>query len=152
MPATPESHPIGNRPKDDTFRDALETLERILGASAAQADPPDFIALENGLRALHARFRVHQATGFFNPESNPALAAAPQLGDDFTRLSGEHPRFLGMIDRLIRHVEAMPDRPAEDRDVFLLRVREMITGLRRHEAEEESLFQVALCQETGGES
>ncbi len=147
------SDAFGNRPKDDSFRDILPELERILGnAPSPDADPPDFFLLDNALRKLHARFRGHQGADFFNPKSNPAVAAALEFGDEFVRLSAEHSRILGLLDWLIRRVDAMPDRPVEDRDVFLLRVREVIAVVRRHEAEEERLFLLALWHDTGGES
>ena len=152
MAATPESHPFAKRSKDDTFREILAALERILGdAPRPDADPPDYLLLYDELRRLHARFRVHQASDFFNPQTNPALASAPQLGDEFTRLVAEHSRILGLLDWLIRRAEAMPDLPSEDRDVFLLRLREMIAVLRRHEAEEDRLL-ITLWHDTGGES
>jgi len=153
MAIKPGPHPRDNRPKEDTFRDVLSEIERILGdAPSPDADAPDFFKLDDELRKLHARFRSHQGADFFSPKSNPAVAAAPQLGDEFTRLCAEHSRILGLLDWLIRRVDAMPERPVEDRDVFLLRVREMIAVLRRHEAEEERLFHIALWHDTGGES
>ncbi|MDO8631616.1 MAG: hypothetical protein Q7R41_14110 [Phycisphaerales bacterium] len=152
MAARPESQPFARRPKDDTFREILAALERILGDTPRpDADPPDYLLLCDELRRLHACFRVHQASDFFNPQTNPAVAAAPQLGDEFARLGDEHSRILGLLDWLIRHVDAMPDRPVEDRDVFLLRLREMIAVLRRHEAEEDRLL-ITLWHDTGGES
>ncbi len=153
MATTPESHPFAKRPKDDSFREILAALERILGnAPRPDADPPDYLLLDTELRKLHVRFRSHQAADFFNPQTNPAVAAAPQLGDEFTRLSAEHSRILGLLDWLIRRIDAMPERPVEDRDVFLLRLREMIAVLRRHEAEEDRLFLITLWHDTGGES
>ena len=153
MAISPNSHPLHSRPKDDSFRDILPELERILGdAPSPDAGAPDFFLLDNALRKLHARVRGHQGTDFFSPKSNPAVAAAPQLGDEFTRLSDEHLHILGMLDWLIRRVDAMPERPVEDRDVFLLRVHEVIAVVRRHEAEEERLFLIAHWHDTGGES
>ena len=152
MTATPKPRASANRPKDDSFHDILAELERILGnAPRPDADPPNYLLLDAELRKLHARFRVHQASDFFNAQTNPAVAAAPQLGDEFTRLGAEHTRILGLLDWLLRHVDAMPDLPVEDRDVFLLRLREMIAVLRRHEAEEDRLL-LTLWHDTGGES
>ena len=59
---------------------------------------------------------------------------------------------IGMLDRLIRPVDSMADRPLEDKEVFLLRVRELISMIRRHCAEEDRLFYLAVWHDTGGES
>ncbi len=40
----------------------------------------------------------------------------------------------------------------EDKEVFVLRGRELLAMLRRHEAEEDRLFYLAVWRDTGGES
>jgi hypothetical protein len=46
----------------------------------------------------------------------------------------------------------MVDRTLEDKEVFVLRGRELLAMLRRHEAEEDRLFYLAVWRDTGGES
>ena len=41
---------------------------------------------------------------------------------------------------------------ADASDVFVLRVRELIAVVRRHDAEEDRLFTLAIWHDTGGES
>ena len=68
------------------------------------------------------------------------------------RLRTEHSTILGMLDRIIRSTDALGDQTVEDKDVFFLRVRELLATVRRHEAEEDRLFYLAVWRETGGES
>ncbi len=153
MTKASESHSRGPTNPTGSSTALLMELKKVIGqAPDPKGEPPDYELLASKLRNLHAHFRTHQASDYFSPSTNPAVAAAPQLSDDFTRLSTEHPRIMGMLDLLIRNVESMPDRPVEDRDVFLLRIRELIAVLRRHEAEEERLFLLAMWHDTGGES
>jgi hypothetical protein len=56
-----------------------------------------------------------------------------------------------MLDWLTRRVDAIADSTLEDKDVFLLRTRELIAVLRRHVAEEDRLFYLSVWRDTGGE-
>ena len=77
---------------------------------------------------------------------------SPELAEEVKRLREEHPIILGKLDRMIRLVDSMPDRTLEDKEVFFLRGNELIALLRRHEAEEDRLFHLAVWRDTGGES
>ena len=134
-----------------SVKDAVDALEALVGRDPGQIlDGPQFPTLAQEMRQLHARFRAHHTANILDPKRSPATAAAPELTEQFDRLRSEHPRILGQLDWLIRHVDDMPDRALEDREVFTLRVREVIAVLRRHEAEEERLVDMALWRDTGG--
>jgi hypothetical protein len=104
------------------------------------------------MRRLHAQIRAHHAADFIHLGQDGGEGCPPEFSDDITRLRGEHMHFLGELDRLIRCAEFMVDRTLEDKEVFVLRGRELLAMLRRHEAEEDRLFYLAMWRDTGGES
>lgn len=134
------------------LRDTLHKIENLLVHSTAQASSAAYLnTLGDGLRELHARVREHHAASRLT-ESEDGTHIAPEYLDALTKLSDEHSHLLGMLDRLVRIVDSMPDRQIEDRDVFFLSIRELIAVLRRHEAEEDRLFALSMWRDTGGES
>lgn len=144
-------HPT--RPRtDDSIKASLGLLEVMLDHAADRMFDADFFEeLGTELRRLHARMRIHHAAEYAGSAPTADLVP-PELSEEWNRLRAEHPIFLGQLDRLIRSVDSMADRTLEDKEVFLLRGRELIAMLRRHEAEEDRLFYLAVWHETGGES
>lgn len=136
----------------DSIKASLARLEQLLAGMTPQgSDTRLFAALDVALRELHARVRVHHAESSIS-SADDAQKIPPECLEELTRLSSEHSTILGYVDRIIRTVDSMADRPPEDRDVFFARVREVIAVLRRHEAEEDRVFSLALWRDTGGES
>ena len=151
--ATTESNPPLELGRDarDSITAALDQLEARLNEGQDQPFGEEYAeALSEHLRRLHAQFRIHRA-GDLNVDADVA-ALPPELIEVYRRLQAEHPVLVGQLDRLTRSVESMPDRPPEDKDVFILCVRELIATLRRHLAEEDRLLCLALWHDTGGES
>ncbi len=150
--ATSDAQVRQQQSPDDSTKDILQRLEVLLVALQDRgSDAAPFTALANELRCLHARIRAHHAADSL--ESSDGRGALPaELSQEGDRLRGEHTHILGMLDWLIRHVDAMADQSVEDKDVFFLRVRELIAVLRRHDAEEDRLYAIALWRDTGGES
>lgn len=111
-----------------------------------------FERLNEEMRRLHAQIRAHHAADFIHLSQDGCEGCPPEFSDDIARLRGEHMHFLGELDRLIRCAESMVDRTLEDKEVFVLRGRELLAMLRRHEAEEDRLFYLAVWRDTGGES
>ena len=125
---------------DALMQDALERL----------VDPEFAESLSEQLRVLHARFRTHTAADI--RARDEGLEIAPHLVDDFKRLREEHVSVLGSLDRLIRSTESIGDASLEDKEVFVLRVIELIATLRRHMAEDDRIFYFSMWQDIGGES
>ena len=138
---------------EETTKYALRNLEELLAAAPDLAsDAAYFATLSNEFRSLHARIRAHHGAMCLQPpEGQPPVIPAERT-EEWNRLCEEHVHILGMLDLLIRHVESIADQGTEDKDVFILRVKELIAVLRRHEAEEDRLYAIALCRDTGGES
>lgn len=137
---------------DDSIKQTLRRVEDLL---VAAPDPgPDaayFMTLANEFRFLHARIRAHLAADCLQaPSGTPVLPA--ELTEEWGRLRDEHAPILGMLDWLIRHVGSIAEQDTEDKEVFILRVKELFAVLRRHDAEEDRLYAVALWRDTGGES
>jgi NAD(P)-dependent dehydrogenase (short-subunit alcohol dehydrogenase family) len=151
MEATAEPTPMRVKSPDDSFTQSLTCLEAILDRQREKPiDSSCCDVLTDELRRLHVRFRAHDAAGYFaSVEAVPA--AAPELAEDITRLCGEHQHILGQLDWVVRNAGALVDRPVEDQEVFVLRLRELIAVLRRHEAEEDRVFFLAVWRDTGGE-
>ncbi len=136
----------------DTLEQFLEPLEQFLEQAWQQEfDDSTVESLAGQFRTLHARLRSHDAAQHLATGQQIAQAP-PQHADDLRRLLGEHSQLLGMLDRLVRTVDALPGLALEDKEVFYLRGRELIAVLRRHEAEEDRLFFLSLWHDTGGES
>ncbi len=138
--------------RDNSVKESLRLLENLLDqAGDSMFDNEFFEEVEKELRLLHARLRSHHASDQLGINEG-RLDARPELRDEAKRLQTEHPTIIGMLDRVIRAAESMADRTLEDKEVFILRGREIIAVLRRHEAEEDRLFYHAVWRETGGES
>ncbi len=139
------------RSPDDSFKDSLSALEAILDRESDRvADKASCEVLKDELKRLHARFRAHDAAGYFSP-SDPVPDVPPELAIQVENLRAEHQPILGQLDWLVRNAGSIADRSAEDQEVFVLRLRELIAILRRHEAEEDRVFYLANWRETGGE-
>ncbi|MCH8149772.1 MAG: hemerythrin domain-containing protein [Planctomycetes bacterium] len=141
------------RAGDDSISATLPQIEALLDESSARMfDGEYFEKMATELRRLHARVRVHHAANELNICDESEANTAPELLREQARLRGEHSDILGRLDRIIRSTNALPDQTVEDKDVFFLRVRELLATVRRHEAEEDRLFYLAVWRETGGES
>lgn len=136
-----------------SIKHALRHLEELLVVAPERGpDAAYFATLANEFTCLHARIRAqHAATCLQTPEGQPPVIP-PELTEEWDRLCGEHAHLLGMLDYLIRQVDSIADQGTEDKDVFILRVKELIAVLRRHDAEEDRLYDIALWKDTGGES
>ncbi len=138
---------------DDSIRASLGQLEGLLDRDSGRMFEPEFIEeLGKELGRLHARLRVRHAAAYVDTSAERNEVMPPELADELTRLRSEHPVILGQLDRLIRCLDSIADRTLEDKEVFLLRGRELIAILRRHEAEEDRLFYLAVWRDMGGES
>lgn len=138
---------------DDSIKASLGMLEEMLDHAVDHLfDAEYFDEIGRELRRLHARIRMHHAADYADSAADDSTLLPPELTGELKRLRAEHPVLLGHLDRLIRSVESMADRSLEDKEVFILRGRELIATLRRHEAEEDRLFYLAVWRETGGES
>jgi len=136
---------------DEGIKVSLQRIEEALDAAERSCDPEMFEFLDEEFRRLHARIRTHDAVEQLSSSESAVVVPAEQI-DECRRLHDEHPRLLGQLDWLIRHVGSIADQPIEDREVFILRVRELIAVVRRHDAEEDRLYALALWHDTGGES
>jgi len=146
----PDPLSLADRAGYDEIKTLLDELEPLFDDTTLRRADPDLVeALGERLRHLHALIRVRHAAGFVD---NPGCAEMipPHLIGDQQRLLAEHSNIIGLIDRLVRLVDSVPDRSAEDREVFLLRGRELVAVLRRHEAEEDRLFYLAYWHDSGG--
>lgn len=139
--------------KDDSISSVLPELQNLLNDSFERMFDADyFVAIGEELRQLHARLRIHHASDYFPRKTGNNEPILPELVDELYRLRGEHTQFLGNLDRLIRSVDSIVDCTMEDRDVFLLRIKELLSMIYRHEAEEDRLLYLAVWRDTGGES
>lgn len=153
MTATaPDSETQPRHAGDDSISASLFLLEAMLDQAPDHTfDTAYFEEVGKKLRRLHARLRIHHAVDYARAGGKQS-AITPELQGDLTRLRAEHPAILRQNDRLVRSVEAMADRTLEDKEVFLLRGRELIAMLRRHEAEEDRLLYLSVWRDTGGEA
>ncbi len=137
---------------DEAIKESLRVIEETLNAEPRCGRGGSFFeVLGTEFRRLHARIRAHHGMGSLNPQG-PAGRLPLEVQNEWSRLRDEHPRILGQLDWLIRHVDSVADQCDEDYDVFVLRARELIAVLRRHDAEEDRVLAMAIWYETGGES
>ena len=137
---------------DTAIKDSLQILDDALDQTAAYSRGATFFELvDRELRRLHAHVRAHHATACLQPPLSGGVVP-DEVANEWARLRDEHPRILAQLDWLIRHVELVSDHPLENHDPFVLRMRELIAVLRRHDAEEERVYTIALWHDTGGES
>lgn len=137
---------------DDSVKSSLDVLGGVIDSTSDSVF--DFSWIEtvgDELLRLHARMRIHHSPAELSHRCN-ADAITPELSGEYMRLCEEHSDMIGKLDRLIRSAETMNDRTLEDKEVFVLAVRELIAMVRRHEAEEDRLFYLSIWRETGGES
>lgn len=147
----PDSVSFQSQSPDEQLQSTLDGLDQLLPENsfdALDADTADLLA--EHLRSLHARLRMRHAAGrLASSTENDSLP--PEYAREQTRLTDECVDVLGMLDRIIRWVDSIADRTVEDQEVFVLRVREVVAVLRRHLAEEDRLFYLAIWRDTGGE-
>lgn len=138
--------------KDDSISSVLPRIQSLLNDSFERMVDADYFSeIGDVLRQLHARLRIHHASDYFPRKTGNNEPIPPELVDELLRLRGEHTQFLGNLDRLIRSVDSIADCTMEDRDVFLLRIKELLSMILRHEAEEDRLLYLAVWRDTGGE-
>ena len=149
--AAPQSPAPSDGTRSCTVKLILNNLQELFAESPQrQHEGTYFEELAEGLRGLHAQIRIHHSADHFCPDAT--VSPSPELMDEVSRLAKEHPIILGKLDRVIRTVESMADRTLEDKEVFFLSGLEVIALIRRHEAEEDRIFFLAIWGETGGES
>jgi len=137
---------------DDALKESIASLDEMVNAGDDRlVDDEFFDDVRDELGLLHARFRAHAATDMFGAARNASEDFPPELSYELERLRSEHQHILGQLDWLARRVESIAQRTLEDKDVFILRGRELIAVLNRHIAEEDRLFYLALWCDTGGE-
>ena len=148
-----ESAVTDARSNHETVRDSLECIEELVLAVEPEDifEPDRFATLCDELRQLHARIRMHHAAGFL-AGSAAMEALPPELADERNRLASEHMPILGQLDRILRLSDSILDRSLEDKEVFVLCVRELYAVVRRHLAEGDRLFYLAVWRDVGGES
>jgi hypothetical protein len=153
MEAPTQDHgSIGSAGSDDAIKESIASLNELVNADADRlVDDEFFTDVADELGVLHARFRSHAATDLFGPAREASDSFPPELSGDLERLRSEHQQILGLLDWLSQRVEWISQRTLEDKDVFVLRARELIAVLNRHIAEEDRLFYLALWRDTGGE-
>ena len=152
-PSPMESAVADARSPNETVRASLERIEELALAVEPEDifEPDRFAALCDELRQLHARIRMHHAAGFL-AGTGAMEALPPELADERNRLAAEHMPMLGQLDRILRTSDSIVDRSLEDREVFVLCVRELFAVVRRHIAEGGRLFYLAIWRDVGGES
>lgn len=147
----PGIDPLSREP--GTVREALDAVDATIVAADHQIGEEDFFdVLHAQLRRLHAQFRIHHAAATVEVCEHASDSVAPEYAPDRQRLCEEHNSIFGMVDRLARSSESMVDLPVEDKEVFIMRVRELVAILRRHLAEEDRLCYLSLWSDIGGES
>ncbi len=147
----PETKPP--RTMSVSMSDALAAVEERMAHMPDRLFDHEFYEdLGAELGRFHAQLRTHHAVAAYHTGGDSIAQLSPEYADQVARLHSEHSILLGMLDRLIRSVETMCDHPLEDKEVFAMRVREVIAVTRRHEAEEDRLFYLSLWRDTGGES
>jgi hypothetical protein len=139
----------GNRPASvDESLARVENLIQLHGDRSGEEEC--YEKLGDELHTLHALMRAHHPAGT-RPQVNEE-DCTPECVSDLDRLCEEHSALLGILDRLVRAIESMAGRPAEDQAVFILKVQELAAMIRRHEAEERRLIYLSMWRDTGGES
>lgn len=157
MTATADPSHSRSQNMDGSIKASLKVIEQLLDGAASsccavdrQFDAEFFESLGEELRRLHARMRVHHAVERLDEQKQ--AGNSPELVREVDRLEAEHSTIFGKLDRLVRQVDSMADRPLEDKEVFFLSGRELIALLRRHEAEEDRIFYLSVWRDLGGES
>lgn len=137
----------------DTIGAMLPDLQLLIDQSFDRVHDADYyVSIDETLRQLHACLRAHHASDYIPKKAPSNVPIPPEWMDDLKRLREEHTHFLGVLDRLIRSCESVVDRPLEDREVFFLRVQELMAMMRRHEVEEDRILYLAIWRDVGGES
>lgn len=132
--------------------DLLDELQEFLNPIAAKKRPTPQIAenLNSYLTTLHARFRQHAGQDWAHDDEEKGLVS-PDLSGPAERLRDEHALIITRLDLLIREVDLLDGWTDEERDVYYLKIQELIALLRRHEAEENLITYRSTWYDTGGE-
>jgi hypothetical protein len=126
-------------------------MENLIRSHGDRPGDEEFYGpLNDELRTLHARMRIHHPAGA-RPNVNENNST-PECFGELEGLCAEHTTFLGKLDRLMRAGKSMAGRTSEDQAVFTLQLHELTAMVRRHEAEERRLMYLAIWRDTGGES
>lgn len=102
------------------------------------------------LDVWHARLRRHHAAGTLSVETegiNGAMSSDPRSA----RLCAEHSTMLGMLGRLCEQCYAVSSLSADEQELFVLSVLELVAIFRRHKAEEDLLYYQKIWRDIGGE-
>lgn len=151
IPADHETCP--NAATSASVSPLLGPLENLLDEATDHTFDADYYEqLEQHLKRVHAAIRAHYAIESLTATAPDAGYDRPEYAGERNRLRAEHSAMLGNLDRIIRAAAYIVDQPVEDKEVFILRLREFIATARRHEAEEERLLYLSLWRDTGGES
>lgn len=130
----------------------LPELQSLIDQSLDRLHDADYYhSIDETLRKLHACLRAHHAAGYFPDKPHSSQPIPPEWMEQLSCLRDEHMHFLGFLDRLIRSCESVADRPLEDREVFFLRIQELMAMMRRHEVEEDRILYLAIWRDVGGE-
>lgn len=132
--------------------DLLDELQEFLNQITAKKRPTPQTAetLNSHLTTLHARFRQHAGQNWVHDDGAKGLIS-PDLSGPAERLRDEHALIITRLDLLIREVELLDGWTDEERDVYFLKIQELIAFLRRHEAEENLMTYRSTWYDTGGE-
>lgn len=130
----------------------LPELQNLIDQSFDRIHDADFyVSINETLRQLHACLRSHHASNYFPKKPETSEPIPLEYLDELNRLREEHTHFMGFLDRLIRSCESVVDRSMEDREVFFLRIQELMAMMRRHEVEEDRILHLAIWRDVGGE-
>ena len=125
----------GARKGDDSISATLPQIEALLNESSERMfDSEYYEQVATELRRLHARVRVHHAANELNICDESENSVPPEFLREQARLRDEHSTILGTLDRIIRSTDALGDQTVEDRDVFFLRVRELMATAQSESA------------------
>ncbi len=154
--AEPHSTPHEESKALNSTKQSMDKIEALLEETANEGlEQYMFDGFDEGLKVLHAQVRLHHSidclSSACSASSKEDTPIPPRFAEDVNRLHNEHTTILGMLDRLVRSAGAIADQPIEDKEVFVMKVRELVAVIRRHEAEEDRILYLALWGDIGGE-
>ncbi|MBX9790523.1 MAG: hypothetical protein K2Y37_16510 [Pirellulales bacterium] len=93
---------------------------------------------------LREHFEVEEHGGYFHD----ALAILPQLGPQAVALQRQHVEYLATVERVLGRLAA-EELVAETRRTIEVDLRRFIESMRKHDADEVKLLQLAYNQDLG---